>query len=236
MTSAPFESIVRPPKLADKVFQQLAVMLRGEPGREVTLPAERELALKLGVSRNVLREATKRLELQGLLEIRQGQGARAVDRLHKPISASLELLVPIEKERMRQLFQVRWMIEPHNAHWAAGRANHSEMKRIEAAHHSLLSATTAPALVAADMEFHRAIADASGNQIARLLLESLAELREMSHAKGYRGRPSERTKDEHLEIVTAILTQQSDAARMAMEKHLISSSEDLGFSVQDISE
>jgi DNA-binding FadR family transcriptional regulator len=58
----------------------------------------------------------------------------------------------------------------------------------------------------------------------------------MSHAKGYRGRPSERTKAEHLEIVTAILTQQSDAARMAMEKHLIRSSEDLGFSVQDISE
>jgi GntR family transcriptional repressor for pyruvate dehydrogenase complex len=236
MTSSSFESILRPPTLVEKVFEQLATMLRVTPGEEFKLPAERELAVKLGVSRNVLREATKRLELQGLLEIRQGQGTRVVDRLHKPISASLELLVPAEKERMRQLFQVRWMIEPHNAQRAARRATRSEMNRIEAAHDSLLSASTAPALVAADMEFHRAIADASGNQIARLLLESLAELRETSHAKGYRGRMSERTKEEHLEILTAILAGQSDAARMAMEKHLIRSSEDLGFSVQDISE
>jgi GntR family transcriptional repressor for pyruvate dehydrogenase complex len=67
MTSAPFESVFRPPTLVEKVCQQLAAMLRIDPAQEVKLPAERELAVKLGVSRNVLREATKRLELQGLL-------------------------------------------------------------------------------------------------------------------------------------------------------------------------
>lgn len=236
MTSASFESILRSPTLVEKVCQQLAAMLRVDPGQQVKLPAERELAVKLGVSRNVLREATKRLELQGLLEIRQGQGTRVVDRLHKPISASLELLVPKEKERMRQLFQVRYMIEPHNAQRAAQHATRSQMKRIEAAHDGLLTASNPEALVVADMEFHRAIADASGNQIARLLLESLAELREASHAKGYRGRTSDRTEAEHLVILTAIRDRQSEAARRAMEKHLLRASEDLGFSAQDISE
>ena len=229
MTGASFEYILRSPTLVEKVCQQLAAMLRVDPGHEAKLPAERELAVKLGVSRNVLREATKRLELQG-------QGTRVVDRLHKPISASLELLVPKEKERMRQLFQVRYMIEPHNAQRAAQHATRSQMKRIEAAHDCLLAASNAEALVVADMEFHRAIADASGNQIARLLLESLAELREASHAKGYRGRTSDRTEDEHLVILTAIRDRQSEAARRAMEKHLLRASEDLGFSAQDISE
>lgn len=236
MTSAAFESILRPPTLVEKVFEQLATMLRVDPGQEAKLPAERELAEKLGVSRNVLREATKRLELQGLLEIRQGQGTRVVDRLHKPISASLELLVPNEKERMRQLFQVRYMIEPHNAQRAAQHATRAEMKRMEAAHQSLLAASDPQSLVVADMEFHRAIADASGNQIARLLLESLAELRETSHARGYRGRTSVRTVDEHAEILTAILGRESEAARRAMERHLLRSCGDLGFSDQDISE
>ena len=236
MTSSSFKTILRPPTLVEKVFEQLATMLRVAPGQEVLLPAERELAVKLGVSRNVLREATKRLELQGLLEIRQGQGTRVVDRLHKPISASLELLVPKEKERMRQLFQVRYMIEPHNAQRAARHATPTEMKRIEAAQQCLLAASEPRALVMADMEFHRAIADASGNQIARLMLESLAELRETSHANGYRGRTSARTVDEHGEILTAILARQSESARRAMEKHLLRSSADLGFSPQDISE
>ena len=236
MTSASFESILRPPTLVEKVFEQLAAMLRVAPGQEAKLPAERELAVKLGVSRNVLREATKRLELQGLLEIRQGQGTRAVNRLHKPISTSLELLVPKEKERMRQLFQVRYMIEPHNAQRAARCATRAELDRIEAAQQSLIAASDPRALVVADMEFHRAIADASGNEIARLLLESLAELRETSHAKGYGGRTSVRTVDEHAEILTAILGRQSEVARSAMEKHLLRASMDLGFSVQDISE
>ena len=236
MTSASFESILRPPTLVEKVFEQLATMLRVAPGREVKLPAERELAVKLGVSRNVLREATKRLELQGLLEIRQGQGTRVVDRLHKPISASLELLLPEDRERMRQLFQVRYLIEPHNAQRAAQRATAGELRRIEVAQQSLLSASDPRELVAADMEFHRAIADASGNQIVKLLLESLAELCETSHAKGYRGRSSDRTVEEHAEILTAILGRQGEAAGRAMEKHLLRSSVELGFSVKDISE
>jgi GntR family transcriptional repressor for pyruvate dehydrogenase complex len=236
MTSASFESVFRSPTLVEKVCQQLAATLRIDPSQDVKLPPERELALKLGVSRNVLREATKRLEMQGLLEIRQGQGTRAVDRLHKPISASLELLVPKERERMRQLFQVRYMIEPHNAQRAARHATHSEIKRIEAAHNALLAASTPEALVVTDMEFHRAIADASGNQIARLLLESLAELREAGHAKGYRGYPSDRTEQEHSAILTAIRERQTQAARQAMENHLLRASEDLGFSAQDISE
>ncbi|RFC46280.1 MAG: FadR family [Verrucomicrobia bacterium] len=85
MTAAPFESILCPPRLVEKVFKQLATMLRVALGQDVKLPAERALVVKLGVSRNVLREATKPFGLQGLLENRQGRGTRVVDRLARAL-------------------------------------------------------------------------------------------------------------------------------------------------------
>ncbi len=103
------------------------------------------------------------------------------------------------------------------------------------AQQSLLSASDPRELVAADMEFHRAIADASGNQVVKLLLESLGELRKTSHAEGDRGRSSIRTLEEHVEILTAILGRQGEAAGRAMEEHLLRSSIELGFPVKDIS-
>ncbi len=48
--------------------------------------------------------------------------------------------------------------------------------------------------------------------------------------------PSDRTEHEHSEILTAIRERQSEAARQAMENHLLRASEDLGFSAEDISE
>src|SRR5216117_31122 len=61
---------------------------------QVWLPTERELAVKLGVSRTVLREATKRLESHGLLQVEHGRGLRVVDNLHHPLTRSISLRLP----------------------------------------------------------------------------------------------------------------------------------------------
>jgi DNA-binding FadR family transcriptional regulator len=81
-------SLDRPPSLVEAVCQRIITIAR-ENETSGRLPTERDLSSQLGVSRSVVREAAKRLELQGLLEIRQGSGMTVVDKLHKPLSSAV---------------------------------------------------------------------------------------------------------------------------------------------------
>lgn len=215
--------IKKAPTLVEQVCQQLASMLRNGSvaASEGKLMAERGLAAQLGVSRNVLREATKRLELQGLVEIRQGHGTRVVNKLHKPLTAALNLLVPNELDRMQQLFEIRLILEPQSARLAALRSTPTQLLQIEAAQIALKSPETIEDAVEADMNFHRSIAEASGNQILLLVLESLAELRAESHSKGYRKNMNSRTWEMHQVVLAAIQKQNGDAAAAAMAAHIL---------------
>ena len=95
-------ALERPTSLVDSVCQQLAKLIRGAGAEEEDrwLPGERSLAEQLGVSRSVVREATKRLEQQGMLEVQHGNGIKVVDRLHRPLSDSLTLLIPDMADRL----------------------------------------------------------------------------------------------------------------------------------------
>lgn len=220
----------RPPSLVEKVCERLADLIRAQtPGnRNAFLPTERELAAQLGVSRSVVREATKRLEQQGLLEIRQGLGIRSVNRLHKPLSDSLHLLVPNEMERLHQLIELRLIVEPENARLAAERASPDQVAALQAAHDQLIRAETPSDSVAADMAFHRLLAVASGNQISALLLHSLSDLLEASLNHGYRRVTPKLAIQQHAAILTAIEKRDPAAAARATARHLVSARTDLG--------
>lgn len=222
------DTIARPPSLVEKVCQSLAAIARRDRADEENwLPTERELASQLGVSRSVVREATKRLEQQGLLEIRQGLGIRTVNNLHKPLTGALELLVPEETERLRQLIEVRLMVEPENARLAAERATAAQITTLRAVHEQLALAESFEDSVMADMEFHRTIAMLSGNQIAGLLMQSLSELLQASLKHGYKRVTPATAIKQHAAIVKAIEQRDSAAAARTMHRHLITARTDL---------
>ena len=127
-------ALERPASLVERVCQQLAELIRGGSAEEERwLPGERSLAEKLGVSRTVVREATKRLEQQGMLEIQHGTGIKIVDRLHRPLNDSLTLLIPDMADRLQQLNDARLSIEPDAAAYAAYRTEAlAELKQIPA--------------------------------------------------------------------------------------------------------
>jgi GntR family transcriptional repressor for pyruvate dehydrogenase complex len=171
------EAIPRPPSLVEKVCEQLALIVRRDlKVVDGWLPTERELSTRLGVSRSVVREATKRLESQGLVEIRHGIGIKAVDRLHRPLSDSLSLVIPDMADRLRSLIEARLSIEPDAAAFAAERATKKQLRELRATHERLESASSQDAAVKADCAFHRGVAEASGNLVYRLILDSVAEL------------------------------------------------------------
>ena len=156
-------SLERPASLVETVCQQLAKLIRGKHSEDVDdrwLPGERSLAEKLGVSRSVVREATKRLEQQGMLEIQHGNGIKIVDRLHRPLSDSLSLLIPDVAGRLEQLIETRLSIEPDAAAFAAQRATKAHLRELRRIHAELERAPDNETAIQCDLAFHHAIADA----------------------------------------------------------------------------
>jgi GntR family transcriptional repressor for pyruvate dehydrogenase complex len=221
-------ALQRPSSLVEGVCQQLAGLIRGDhSGAERWLPAERSLAEQLGVSRTVVREATKRLEQQGLLEVQHGTGIRVVDKLHRPLNGSLELLIPDIAERLQQLNETRLSIEPDAAGLAAQRATKEQIRALHRIHAELEAASDNTAAIVADLNFHRALAEASGNLIFRLILDSLAEVGLASRQRTI-GRIGKATAIEHhAEVLNAIEARDSDAARQAMRRHILAAGEDM---------
>lgn len=225
MTFSPLKS---PSSLVEQVCTRLARQLRDEmESGDGKLPPERLMAERLGVSRTVLREATKRLELQGLLEIRHGSGIRAVNRLHKPLSGSLSLLLPELPERLRQLNEARAAIEPEIARQAALKAKTADVKQLRGIHERLLAAETQDEAVEADIDFHRMLARIAGNEILMLMLESLADLGRESRRVTIGNVGQQRAIDHHSAILTAVSAHDGNAAAKAMKHHMDEAVRDL---------
>jgi DNA-binding FadR family transcriptional regulator len=225
MTIAPLKSS---PSLVEQVCSRLARQLRDEVASgDDKLPPERLMAERLGVSRTVLREATKRLELQGLLEIRHGSGIRAVNRLHKPLSGSLSILLPELSERLRQLSEARAAIEPEIARQAALKAKAADVKQLRGIHERLLAAETHDEAVEADIDFHRTLARIAGNEIMKLMLESLADLGRESRRVTIGNVGRQRAIDHHAAILNAVAAHDGHAAATAMKHHMDEAARDL---------
>jgi DNA-binding FadR family transcriptional regulator len=203
-------------------------LIRGDhSGAERWLPAERSLAEQLGVSRTVVREATKRPEQQGLLEVQHGTGIRVVDKLHRPLNGSLELLIPDIAERLQQLNETRLSIEPYSAGLAAQRATKEQIRALRRIHADLETAPDNTAAIVADLNLHRALAEASGNLIFRLILDSLAEVGLASRQRTI-GRIGKSTAIEHhARVLDAIEARDPGAARQAMHRHILDAGEDM---------
>jgi GntR family transcriptional repressor for pyruvate dehydrogenase complex len=221
-------ALERPASLVERVCQQLAELIRGGSSEEERwLPGERSLAEKLGVSRTVVREATKRLEQQGMLEIQHGTGIKIVDRLHRPLNDSLTLLIPDMADRLQQLNEARLSIEPDAAALAAERATMEQIRTLRRIQTQLEKAPDNAAAIEADIAAHHAIADASGNLIYRLILDSLAEIGVASRLRTI-GRIGKAPAAAHHEaILVAIENRDPEAARTAMRIHILAAGEDM---------
>ena len=223
-----FQHVIRPPTLVETVSEKLAeIVLRDLRPQGGWLPAERELSERLGVSRSVVREATRRLATQGLVEIQHGLGVRAVDRLHQPLNGSLALLIPDLADRLQALIETRLTIEPEAAAQAAQRATRAQSAALERIHQRMLEAASDEEAAEADCAFHQAVAEASGNLIYRLVLDSLAELSLASRVRTI-GRVGKGTAFGHHEsILEAVLARDAAAARARMHAHITAAFEDL---------
>jgi DNA-binding FadR family transcriptional regulator len=215
----PFEPI-EPRRLFRLIAEQVATMIRrGDLPPGSRLPAERELAARLGVSRPSLREALIALEMEGLVEVRGGSGVyvRA-----PPPPAPLEAA---DAPGPFDILEARALLEPECAALAARRGAAVRASIGLAFAHVVATRTAGQPDAAADHGFHLAIAEASGNVALARLVGAL--WRDQAAPLALRltdlAVSTVRRRDnlaEHAAIADAIAAGDAAAARLAMRRHL----------------
>ncbi len=213
---------IEPRRLYRRIADQVRLLIdQGEFPVGSKLPAERELASQLGVSRPTIREALIALEVEGRLKIRVGSGVYVI--APEPaldISNSAMIEGPFE------ILQARAFVESAVAEEAARRARASDIKRLDSI---LRDATRLKAdcdeTFALDRRFHTAIAEILGNAVIVRCVGELFDLR----INPYFERLARHTLDdtawrsavqEHTDIRDAIVARDPQRARAAMREHL----------------
>lgn len=144
------------------------------------LPAERELALELGVSRPTLREAIQKLAAKGLLQTRHGGGTTVTDRMDAHFADPWQEMLKGHPSLQGDLLEFRHMLESQAARLAAERATDADLERLDVAYAVLVrhfaDEEDLDGCTDADVAFHQAIAEAAHNVLIGHLTASLMRL------------------------------------------------------------
>lgn len=216
-----FETVRR-----DKVYEGVAkqierlILKKLQPGDK--LPSERELAELLRVSRSSIRDAIRSLELMGMVEPRQGAGTIVREISSESLTNPLANVIKRKGELIHELLDFRMMLEPQLAARAATRVSDEEVAEME----EILDRQDkkvheGESSVAEDSEFHYAIALASGNSVVLKVLDTLMDLLRDSRERSLQveGRP-QKSISGHRKILAAIKRRDSEAAKVAMRRHI----------------
>lgn len=214
--------------LADEVAQRVAELIQGgsyAPGDR--LPTINEMARRFGVGHPTLREALKKLEALGLVEIKHGSGVYVQDYEDTLLMSNPIFAGEASKKMMLDLIEARMPIEFKTARLAAEHATDDHLARMEEllAKAGELLAETAPgndaALSTTNMAFHREVAVASGNAVLAQILGVLSKLfgKEQRTILGIHG-SREKDHAEHLGILEALQARDAELAEQRMRDHL----------------
>jgi GntR family transcriptional repressor for pyruvate dehydrogenase complex len=221
-----FPRMSNPPNLTERVAGALLEKIdQGAFAPGTRLPSESVLAEEFGVSRTVLREAISRLKHEGVVEGRQGSGVFVTGQA-KVRPLRIEMASVESLESTLQIIELRRAIEAEAASQAALRRTSAQWKEIESALVQIdEDVASGKDGVAADLAFHRTIAQASGNPFIVKTLEFLSQYLE-SASRVTRANDARRTdylrqlREEHSAIATAIHNRDPFAARNAAEAHM----------------
>lgn len=203
--------------LTDEAIDKIKGMITsGELGPGDRLPKEADLAERLGLSRNSLREAVKALSMIRVLDVRQGDGTYVTSLAPDLLLDALSFVVDFHRDdSVLQFLEVRRILEPAATALATERMPAEGITKLQAVLDQLGDHPTIDALVANDLEFHRQIAAGSGNAVLCSLIDGLSG--PTARARIWRGLTqqgaAERTREQHQAIVDAIAARQPELAR-----------------------
>ena len=205
--------------------KQMILDGRLQPGER--LPAEKELAATLGVSRGSLREGVRALGTLGILDSRHGDGTYVTTLDPALLLAPVGFIADLQDDAAA-FHSVRRLLETEAAGLAALHIDDAGLARLRVALDETARALVEvpldhERLVDADLAFHEEVARASGNPVLAALIEGLAG--RASRMRRWRGLSDvgaeDRTFVEHEAILAAVAARDPDRARLRMATHLL---------------
>lgn len=203
--------------LSEQLILQLAESIReGELDPGDRLPSERELAKRMKVSRATVREGLRVMESHGLIAIRPGSGTFIANGSPEGLAIALSHIA------VRDVFELRRLLEPSICFLAAERATPDDLSRLE----SILTEqerSVGEQRTSADVDgtFHRALAEATHNIAIVQLGAALIDVIALSRAPSYQTRQRAlNSLDSHQRILGAIKAHAPEKARHLMDEHI----------------
>lgn len=192
------------------------------------LPAERELARALGISRNMLREALVDLEVRGVLEIREKQGIFIKKTPLEVLDVNLSNMTIWPEEFIQHVMEVRFIIEVPSAMLAANNRTDEEIEKIRTCIETLSALKFPDSEGEAglwDAYFHSTIVESSHNPLLSRMYENFSAF--MKNFIAFRRKRlyavnvnPEMILSEHKMILDDIISQDGKSAAMHMRDHL----------------
>lgn len=221
-------SVVRKASLSDAVYRQLSgKILSGELPAGESLPAERELSEALGVNRGAVREAIKRLQQAGLVDVRQGGVSRVLDYRNE---GGLELLPSLlvdgsgrlDATVVRSIMAMRSALAPEIAAAAAQRGNDTFADELDALVVMQMRQQHDPAALQADaLAFWQKLVAHGGNIAFRLAFNSMTRTyAQVATVLRSVLAPEFRDHQNFAAIAAAVRARDQNAAREAARRHL----------------
>jgi GntR family transcriptional regulator, transcriptional repressor for pyruvate dehydrogenase complex len=215
---------VQTTKLFEQITEQIEQqILRGDLQSGDRLPTERELAEQFHASRTAVREAMKILAQKGLLEMRPGRGTIVINGTSQALRDSLGLMLRVAQvDSARELVEVREILEPEIAALAAVRATERDVVDLREAVETMdAHLHDADAFISADNFFHQVLAKATQNALVLTLMDPIMELLSEQRKQIFfvDGGPL-RGQFHHKQLLDAVGSHDSEAARNAMRAHL----------------
>jgi len=179
----------------DHVLGELDRIVIDELAPGTKLPAEADLALRFGVSRLTIREALKVLAGQELVELRAGARAKVSAPSSRSLARNLDIFIRRDPRAVLELSELRMGLEVQAAGLAAQNATRAGLASLDnalvkmrrAAEEYANGVDAEESYHKGDLEFHEALAAASGNRMLAIVLMSLEEAMRASFVHSFRG-------------------------------------------------
>ncbi|MGQ0647207.1 MAG: FadR/GntR family transcriptional regulator [Gemmatimonadaceae bacterium] len=209
--------------MADRLARRIKAMIRdGQYQQGDRLPAIMEMARRFGVGHPTIREALKKLETMGFVEIRHGSGVYVTRSEDVLVVASPDFSGTVTRKLLLDLIRVRTPLEMQSVADAVKNATPEDLQEM----HRLLDTAgenldNDAVLNPVNMSFHRQIAVASGNTVLTQLIDVLQDLfrDEQRMILGIFG-SRKRDHEEHLGILEAIEKRDEVLGVERMRAHL----------------
>jgi GntR family transcriptional repressor for pyruvate dehydrogenase complex len=222
-TGQPAFGNVRGPSTVERIVENLISMIKaGNLAEGDKLPSERHLCEMIGVSRPILREALKALQVMNIIDIRQGAGAYIKCLEPEDVVEHLDIVFHLDSSLYSDLYEARRILEVGLVRLAVNKVSDAQLAAIGENIRLAEAGIDDEALFfAKDLELHQMIMKAAGNRIIPVFMQSINKLA-MMYRRKTNAVPGIRrnTIRDHERILAALKARDGEAAAAAMADHI----------------